>query len=197
MQNSSPSRRLAYCFIRVVSPSPTRVAARSSLPSLWVARYFVYFGLFIISLVYTGIPSGIDTAMRSSSLSVGGSAAAAAAAAAAALLGLAAAAPPHKHRGPRYTTSQWRADAVKEAFQVSWDGYYKYAFPHDSLRPVTNRYADDRLVLPGQLCWCCLTGVARQERMGGERRRRVQHCAGHGELGCGRPDPGVRPDDQL
>jgi mannosyl-oligosaccharide alpha-1,2-mannosidase len=82
--------------------------------------------------------------MRSSCFSVGGNAAAAAV-----LLGLAVAAPSPKHGGPQYTVSQSRADAVKEAFQVSWDGYYKYAFPHDSLRPVTNRYADDRLVLPG------------------------------------------------
>jgi len=63
--------------------------------------------------------------------------------AAALLLGLAAAAP-HKQRAPQYVVSQQRADAVKEAFQVSWDGYYKYAFPHDSLLPVTNKYQDDR-----------------------------------------------------
>jgi mannosyl-oligosaccharide alpha-1,2-mannosidase len=62
---------------------------------------------------------------------------------AALLLGFTAAAP-HKNRGPRYAVSQNRANAVKEAFQVSWDGYYKYAFPHDSLRPVTNGFADDR-----------------------------------------------------
>ena len=69
---------------------------------------------------------------------------------AALLLGLAAAAP-NKPRGLTYTTNQQRANAVKEAFQVSWDGYYKYAFPHDSLQPVTNTYDDDRCVL---LCLC-------------------------------------------
>jgi hypothetical protein len=30
---------------------------------------------------------------------------------------------------------------------VSWDGYYKHAFGHDSLRPVTNGWEDDRSVL--------------------------------------------------
>ncbi|KAH6640557.1 glycoside hydrolase [Chaetomium tenue] len=75
------------------------------------------------------------------SLSVGGSAAAAL------LVGLSAAAPPFKPHGPhepQYIVNQKRADAVKEAFQVSWDGYYEHAFPHDSLRPVSNGYADDR-----------------------------------------------------
>lgn len=43
-----------------------------------------------------------------------------------------------------YHPNAERADAVKEAFQRGWDGYYKYAFPHDSLRPVTNGYEDDR-----------------------------------------------------
>lgn len=77
------------------------------------------------------------------SLSVGGSAAAAL------LVGLSAAAPPFKPHGPhepQYIVNQERARAVKEAFQVSWDGYYEHAFPHDSLRPVSNGYADDRCV---------------------------------------------------
>jgi mannosyl-oligosaccharide alpha-1,2-mannosidase len=64
-----------------------------------------------------------------------------------ALTGSSAVAAPHQSRAaPRYVTNRQRADAVKDAFQVSWDGYYKYAFPHDSLRPVTNGYADDRCV---------------------------------------------------
>ena len=37
-----------------------------------------------------------------------------------------------------------RAAAVKAAFQFAWDGYYKYAFPHDELHPVTNGYSDSR-----------------------------------------------------
>ncbi|KAK3333793.1 glycoside hydrolase family 47 protein [Cercophora scortea] len=45
---------------------------------------------------------------------------------------------------PKYVSNAGRANAVKQAFQISWDGYYKYAFPHDSLRPVTNTYYDDR-----------------------------------------------------
>ncbi|KAL2266226.1 hypothetical protein VTJ83DRAFT_5578 [Remersonia thermophila] len=36
------------------------------------------------------------------------------------------------------------SEAVREVFRVSWDGYYQHAFPHDSLRPVSNGYADDR-----------------------------------------------------
>jgi len=47
-------------------------------------------------------------------------------------------------RSPRYVVNRDRADAVKQAFEISWDGYYKYAFPHDSLRPVKNRFYDDR-----------------------------------------------------
>lgn len=35
-----------------------------------------------------------------------------------------------------------RANAVKEAFQIAWDGYYSYAFPHDQLHPVDNGYDD-------------------------------------------------------
>ncbi|KAL2257758.1 hypothetical protein VTK26DRAFT_9219 [Humicola hyalothermophila] len=51
---------------------------------------------------------------------------------------------PQNHPKPRYTVNQHRADAVKQAFQTSWDGYYKYAFPHDSLRPISNSFLDDR-----------------------------------------------------
>ncbi|KAL2016090.1 hypothetical protein VTK56DRAFT_4264 [Thermocarpiscus australiensis] len=63
------------------------------------------------------------------------------------LLGLAARgsiAAPYKPQTPRYSVNQDRANAVKQAFQISWDGYYKYAFPHDSLMPVTNSFMDDR-----------------------------------------------------
>ncbi|KAK0742423.1 glycoside hydrolase [Apiosordaria backusii] len=44
----------------------------------------------------------------------------------------------------RYHPDPKRANAVKQAFKLSWEGYYKHAFPHDSLRPVTNGFADDR-----------------------------------------------------
>lgn len=40
-----------------------------------------------------------------------------------------------------------RAAAVKEAFQFAWNGYYKYAFPHDELRPVTNGFTNSRYFL--------------------------------------------------
>lgn len=45
---------------------------------------------------------------------------------------------------PSYSPNATRANAVKAAFQHAWDGYYAYAFPHDSLLPVTNSYQDDR-----------------------------------------------------
>lgn len=38
----------------------------------------------------------------------------------------------------------YRAHAIKEAFQHAWDGYMKYAFPHDELHPVSNGYGDSR-----------------------------------------------------
>lgn len=40
-----------------------------------------------------------------------------------------------------------RAGEVRNAFQTAWKGYYKYAFPHDTLLPLTNEWYDDRLVL--------------------------------------------------
>ncbi|KAI9750233.1 MAG: hypothetical protein M4579_006552 [Chaenotheca gracillima] len=42
------------------------------------------------------------------------------------------------------TTSQQRADAVKEAFTHAWDGYSKYAFPNDQLLPVSNGFSNPR-----------------------------------------------------
>lgn len=53
-------------------------------------------------------------------------------------------------RSPDYDTnsrqSEERAAAVKEAFQFAWDGYYKYAFPHDELHPISNSFSDSRSV---------------------------------------------------
>ena len=37
-----------------------------------------------------------------------------------------------------------RAQAVIDTFRTAWDGYYKYAFPHDELHPVSNSYSDSR-----------------------------------------------------
>ncbi|EAW07379.1 glycoside hydrolase family 47 protein [Aspergillus clavatus NRRL 1] len=37
-----------------------------------------------------------------------------------------------------------RAAAVKEAFSHAWDGYKKYAFPHDELHPISNGYGNSR-----------------------------------------------------
>lgn len=47
-------------------------------------------------------------------------------------------------RAINYVVNQDRADAIKEAFLFGWDGYYRYAFPHDQLLPVTNGYSDPR-----------------------------------------------------
>lgn len=37
-----------------------------------------------------------------------------------------------------------RAQAVVDAFRVSWEGYYKYAFPNDELKPVSNGFSNSR-----------------------------------------------------
>ncbi|EXA29794.1 mannosyl-oligosaccharide alpha-1,2-mannosidase [Fusarium oxysporum f. sp. pisi HDV247] len=44
----------------------------------------------------------------------------------------------------RYQANPKRASAIKEAFQFSWNNYYEYAFPHDSLRPLDRSGEDDR-----------------------------------------------------
>lgn len=47
-------------------------------------------------------------------------------------------------QAPKYSVNKDRGDAVKEAFDFAWNGYMKYAFPHDTLKPVDNTYTDDR-----------------------------------------------------
>ncbi|KAG6017485.1 hypothetical protein E4U54_007068, partial [Claviceps lovelessii] len=37
-----------------------------------------------------------------------------------------------------------KAAEVKKAFGIAWDGYYKHAFPHDTLLPITAAGNDDR-----------------------------------------------------
>jgi mannosyl-oligosaccharide alpha-1,2-mannosidase len=37
-----------------------------------------------------------------------------------------------------------RAQAVVDAFKLSWEGYYRYAFPNDELMPVTNGFSNSR-----------------------------------------------------
>ncbi|KAI3320198.1 glycoside hydrolase family 47 protein [Xylariaceae sp. AK1471] len=51
---------------------------------------------------------------------------------------------PLASRAPSYVTQQDRLDGVKEAFQRAWDGYYEYAFPNDSLNPISKTYTNDR-----------------------------------------------------
>ncbi|KAI1102889.1 glycoside hydrolase family 47 protein [Jackrogersella minutella] len=45
---------------------------------------------------------------------------------------------------PSYVSHPDRTAAVKEAFQRSWDGYYQYAFPNDTLLPISLSYENDR-----------------------------------------------------
>ncbi|KAE9992252.1 hypothetical protein EG327_009630 [Venturia inaequalis] len=37
-----------------------------------------------------------------------------------------------------------RAAGVIEQFRFAWDGYYKYAYPHDDLKPADNTFSDSR-----------------------------------------------------
>lgn len=60
----------------------------------------------------------------------------------AALASQAIALPASEKQGP--VADHGRASDVRRAFQTAWDGYYKYAFPHDDLLPLTNSYEDDR-----------------------------------------------------
>jgi mannosyl-oligosaccharide alpha-1,2-mannosidase len=45
---------------------------------------------------------------------------------------------------PEYVAHPERTEAVKQAFQRSWNGYYEYTFPNDTLRPITQGYENDR-----------------------------------------------------
>lgn len=53
-------------------------------------------------------------------------------------------------RGPNWDYAgfpqdqEHRANAVIEMFRFAWDGYYKYAYPHDDLLPKTNNFSDSR-----------------------------------------------------
>ncbi|KAJ4416540.1 hypothetical protein N0V82_006662 [Gnomoniopsis sp. IMI 355080] len=55
-----------------------------------------------------------------------------------------------KQRGPGYDYTgfeqdqQTRADAVVEMFRIAWNGYQKYAFPNDELRPQNNSFTNSR-----------------------------------------------------
>jgi len=37
-----------------------------------------------------------------------------------------------------------RAQAVVDTFRTAWAGYYKYAFPNDELKPVSNSFSNSR-----------------------------------------------------
>ena len=54
------------------------------------------------------------------------------------------AAPALLQRQDNHTLNRQRADAVKQTFQIAWDGYYKYAFPNDELHPVSNSFGNPR-----------------------------------------------------
>ncbi|EKG17477.1 Glycoside hydrolase family 47 [Macrophomina phaseolina MS6] len=63
-----------------------------------------------------------------------------------ALILLGATAAPHQPRQYSSTggPNQTRADAVKEAFDFAWNGYYTYAFPNDELHPISNGFGNTR-----------------------------------------------------
>ena len=45
-------------------------------------------------------------------------------------------------QGEPESQAAYRANAVKQTFQIAWDGYYQYAFPNDELLPVNNSFAN-------------------------------------------------------
>lgn len=54
--------------------------------------------------------------------------------------------PGNPHRIPKNdgTTSDQRAQAVRDAFIFAWNGYNQYAFPNDELHSVSNSYGNSR-----------------------------------------------------
>ncbi|KAK4147537.1 glycoside hydrolase [Dichotomopilus funicola] len=51
---------------------------------------------------------------------------------------------PRSNNPPHYIATESRANSVREAFLVSWEGYEEYALPHDTLKPVSDEFEDDR-----------------------------------------------------
>ena len=51
----------------------------------------------------------------------------------------------HKGTTPnQHKLDKERATAVKDAFKFAWNGYYQNAFPHDELKPASNRSGTSR-----------------------------------------------------
>jgi mannosyl-oligosaccharide alpha-1,2-mannosidase len=50
---------------------------------------------------------------------------------------------PSPRRALSYQSHPDRTAGVQQAFQTAWDGYYKYAYPHDNLLPISDSYVDD------------------------------------------------------
>ncbi|THY76063.1 glycoside hydrolase family 47 protein [Aureobasidium pullulans] len=48
------------------------------------------------------------------------------------------------HRDNNIGISDYRAQAIKEAFEFAWNGYETHAFPNDELRPTNNKSANTR-----------------------------------------------------
>ena len=48
------------------------------------------------------------------------------------------------HRDKNIAISDYRAQAIKEAFEFAWNGYETHAFPNDELRPTNNKSANTR-----------------------------------------------------
>ena len=78
----------------------------------------------------------------------------------------------------RYRVDISRTAAVKEAFRHSWDAYYKFAFPHDSLKPLEKGFEDDRYAPSSKSNAWNLT--MKQKWMGCHSSRFVEHCNYYG-----------------
>ncbi len=99
---------------------------------------------------------------------------------------------------PVYSPNPERANAIQEAFQRSWNGYYKYAFPHDSLKPISNSWDDDRLVSSGLAAQTADVELTRfQQRLGRKCSGCAQHCDRDGEQSSNRASVGLDSDGQL
>jgi mannosyl-oligosaccharide alpha-1,2-mannosidase len=63
-----------------------------------------------------------------------------------AALGLASAvsAAPRRHGRATGGPDAEKAAAIKEVYKESWGAYYRYAFPNDTLNPVSQTYQNDR-----------------------------------------------------
>lgn len=51
--------------------------------------------------------------------------------------------PVQRSEEPQYRDDPEKTEAIAEAFRHSWMGYYTYAFPRDTLNPLTETFEND------------------------------------------------------